>query len=88
MPYILPALKNNLYSKTDLSTFGQRYIDTTKSTMIPSNTQEINKKAKAKGIKMIPTNLVGDGNTGKKSKGQDTMRGKNESKREYLNSRR
>ncbi|MBA7536191.1 hypothetical protein ES705_28454 [subsurface metagenome] len=90
MPYMLPALKNNLYSKTDLSTFGQRYIDTTKSTMIPSTTQEINKKAKAKakGIKMISTNLVGDGNTGKKSKGQDIMRGKNESKREYLNSRR
>ena len=44
--------------------------------MIPSTTQEINKKAKAKGIKMIPINLVGDGNTGKESKRQDMMRGK------------
>jgi len=76
MPYILPALKDNVYSKTDLSTFGQRYIDTTKSTMIPSTKQEINKKAKARGIKMIPINLVGDGNTGKENKRQDIMRGK------------
>lgn len=38
--------------------------------------EEINKKAKAKGIKMIPINLVGDGNIGKESKGQDIMRGK------------
>lgn len=39
-------------------------------------------------IKMIPINLVGDGNTGKESKRQGIMRGKNEAKREYLNSRR
>ena len=34
------------------------------------------KKNQAKGIKMIPINLVGDGNIGKESKRQDIMRGK------------
>ena len=44
--------------------------------MIPSTTQEINEKNQAKGIKMIPINLVVSGNTGKVSKRQDIMRGK------------
>lgn len=55
MPYILPALKNNLYSK-------QTYL------LYSFQTH--------KDIKMIPINLVGDGNTGKESKRQDIMRGK------------
>jgi len=67
MPYILPALKNNLYSK-------QTYL------LYSFQTH--------RDIKMIPINLVGDGNTGKESKRQGIMRGKNEAKREYLNSRR
>ena len=40
------------------------------------------------GVDFIREEIEAQANTGKKSKGQDIMRGKNESKREYLNSRR
>jgi len=34
MPYILPASKNNRYPKTALPIFGQRYINTTRNTVL------------------------------------------------------
>lgn len=40
------------------------------------------------GVDFIQEEIEAKANTGKKSEGQDIMRGKNESKREYLNSRR